>query len=136
MAAPPTGADAELAAMEEMLTSTIAALDGLEQAAAQFDESKAPVLHQEIDRLLVQYKRMQENELGGGGAPPPMVPFGVLQLLDQGKNPDQFMRNYLDNARQTGAAVRGRVQALAALRGAVVQGVDGRRGGESEQRDS
>lgn len=102
-------------ALDDLTTAVERALSEvhqLEATVSNYKESSQQLLFERINNVVRELASIQSAASGCDE----QVPVGVISLLDEGKNPDQFARVYMRGCIERNEATRGKVEAFKLLR--------------------
>lgn len=121
--------DRALSSLEAMAEGVIGTLNEIHDLTEKFSyptdtttASDQQRIHHKIGTLVSQYREMHELPIPGAGGETGedvQAPRRVLDLIDQGKNPDLYWKEVVESTTKTAAEQKGKVQALHGLRSAL-----------------
>jgi len=107
--------------VERIIESLLAQIFELEQTLASYaPEQHAALLPARLAALLASVQRLRSAAASDAALAAVRVPVDLLAWVDAGGHPDMYVRRTFEDARRDNQIAKGRVEAVAALKGALL----------------
>ena len=88
--------DSSLAQLEQLAEGVVQTLEQLESASNSLERGGDAAIHAKVESLMSSFEEMHEMEL-----PPQLTaPFGALDHIDKGENPDRYWKHVAETTVQ------------------------------------
>ena len=92
--------DSSLAQLEQLAEGVVQTLEQLESASNSLERGGDAAIHAKVESLMSSFEEMHEMEL-----PPQLTaPFGALDHIDKGENPDRYWKHVAETTVQVRVA--------------------------------